>query len=129
MVFVSLNPIVCIWIFQIILFIYSNSIYIHFGLSFLALFFTLILFHSVNIRLKKARKKKNKKKRCGLFYSPNVFSSFCSSGKIFGCAFRNCTNGVSSVLDFLKACTQHQSSSLTISPGHSSQKPSTRTWL
>lgn len=58
LIFVFLCLILCIGIIQIIMFIYSRSIYIHFALSFLALFFALILFHSVNIRLKKARMKK-----------------------------------------------------------------------
>ena len=58
LIFVFLSIILCIGIIQIMLFIYTQSIYIHFGLSFLALFFALILFHSVNIRLKKARMKK-----------------------------------------------------------------------
>ncbi len=44
-------------IIQIIMFLYSNSAVIHFGISFLALFIALLLFHSVNIKMKQKRKK------------------------------------------------------------------------
>jgi len=37
---------------QVILFLTYRSIYIHFGLSFVELFIALLLFHSVNIKLK-----------------------------------------------------------------------------
>jgi len=42
---------------QIYMFIRTQSVIVHFGLSFVALFIALILFHSVNIKLKQRRKK------------------------------------------------------------------------
>jgi len=48
----------CVAVTQIYLFITSRSIYVHFGLSFVALFVALLLFHSVNIRLKRMKKRK-----------------------------------------------------------------------
>jgi len=44
-------------IIQVLMFIYSQNMYIHFGISFLALFAALLLFHSVNIKLKYGKKK------------------------------------------------------------------------
>jgi hypothetical protein len=43
----------CLVIIQIYLFIVSRSTYVHFILSFVELFIALLLFHSVNIKLKK----------------------------------------------------------------------------
>ena len=43
---------------QIFLFIYTSSYILHFGMSFIALFIALVLFYSVNIRLKKTKRKK-----------------------------------------------------------------------
>lgn len=43
-------------IVQVIVLIYSQNMYIHFGISFLALFTALTLFHSINIKLKRAKK-------------------------------------------------------------------------
>ncbi len=43
-------------IVQVLLFIISSSILIHFGMSFIALFIALLLFHSINIRLKQMKK-------------------------------------------------------------------------
>jgi len=43
---------------QIYLFLTLQSVIIHFGISFIALFIALILFHSVNTRLKNQRKKR-----------------------------------------------------------------------
>ena len=40
---------------QIFLFLYTRSYYVHFGMSFIALFIALVLFYSVNIRLKKMK--------------------------------------------------------------------------
>ena len=48
----------CVAIIQIYLFIVSRSIYVHFGLSFVALFIALLLFHSVNIKLRRMKKRK-----------------------------------------------------------------------
>jgi hypothetical protein len=45
-------------ILQIYLFIVSRSVYIHFVLSFVELFIALLLFHSVNIKLKRMKRKK-----------------------------------------------------------------------
>ena len=45
-------------IIQIYMFIISRSTYIHFGLSFIALFIALIMFHTLNIKLKRNRKRK-----------------------------------------------------------------------
>jgi ABC-type nickel/cobalt efflux system permease component RcnA len=53
-----LSLILCVGVIQVLMFIYSRSIYIHFVLSFIALFLALMLFHTVNIRLKRARKNK-----------------------------------------------------------------------
>lgn len=53
-----LGLILCVGVIQVLMFIYSRSIYIHFVLSFIALFLALMLFHTVNIRLKRARKNK-----------------------------------------------------------------------
>ncbi len=43
---------------QIFLFIYTSSYILHFGMSFIALFIALVLFYSVNIRLKKTKREK-----------------------------------------------------------------------
>jgi hypothetical protein len=56
-VVVFLGLILGVGILQVFLFIYSQSIYAHFLLSFVALFLALILFHTLNIRLKRIRKK------------------------------------------------------------------------
>ena len=45
-------------IIQIYLFIVRRSNYVHFVLSFIELFIALLLFHSVNIKLKKNKKRK-----------------------------------------------------------------------
>lgn len=45
-------------IIQIYLFIVSRSTYVHFVLSFVELFVALLLFHSVNIKLKRIKKGK-----------------------------------------------------------------------
>lgn len=45
-------------IIQIYMFITSQSMYIHFGLSFVALFIALIMFHTLNIKTKRNRKRK-----------------------------------------------------------------------
>jgi len=45
-------------IVQLILFFNNYSYYVHFGLSFVALFIALLLFHSVNSRLKQMKKRK-----------------------------------------------------------------------
>ena len=42
---------------QVFAFLYSQNMYIHFAISFLALFTALLLFHSVNIKLKYGKKK------------------------------------------------------------------------
>jgi len=38
---------------QIVLFIYTGNVIVHFGISFVALFIALLLFHSLRFRLKK----------------------------------------------------------------------------
>ena len=43
---------------QIFLFSYTSSYILHFGMSFIALFIALVLFYSVNIRLKKTKREK-----------------------------------------------------------------------
>ena len=43
---------------QIYMFFNNQSTYVHFGLSFVALFIALIMVHSINIKLKRMRKKK-----------------------------------------------------------------------
>lgn len=43
---------------QVYLYLVSNSILIHFGMSFVALFIALLLFHSINIKIKKNKKQK-----------------------------------------------------------------------
>jgi len=48
----------CIAIIQIYIILTSISVYIHFGLSFVALFIALLLFHSVNIKLRRMKKRK-----------------------------------------------------------------------
>lgn len=48
----------CLVIIQIYLFIVSRSVYIHFVLSFVELFIALLMFHSVNIKLKRIKKRK-----------------------------------------------------------------------
>jgi hypothetical protein len=45
-------------IIQVYLFVVSTSIIIHFGMSFVALFIALILFHSVNIKMRQNKKQK-----------------------------------------------------------------------
>lgn len=42
---------------QIYMFLITQSILVHFVLSFLALFIALLLFHSVNIKLKQKKRK------------------------------------------------------------------------
>ena len=54
---IFLVSLLCIAVIQVILFIYNRSIYVHFGLSFLALFIALMLFHTVNIRLKRTKRR------------------------------------------------------------------------
>jgi len=55
--YVFMSLILCVGIIQVLMFIYSKSVYIHVVLSFLALFLALMLVHSVNIRLKYRRRK------------------------------------------------------------------------
>lgn len=43
-------------VIQVYLFVVSSSIIIHFGMSFVALFIALLLFHSVNIKMKQSKK-------------------------------------------------------------------------
>jgi len=43
---------------QIYMFFTNPSTYVHFGLSFVALFIALVMVHSINIKLKRMRKKK-----------------------------------------------------------------------
>ena len=45
-------------VIQVYLFIASNSIIIHFGMSCVALFIALLLFHSVNIKMKQNKNQK-----------------------------------------------------------------------
>ena len=45
-------------IIQIYMFITYQSTYIHFGLSFVALFIALIMFHTLNIKTKRNRRRK-----------------------------------------------------------------------
>jgi hypothetical protein len=51
-------PLLCLVIIQIYLFIVNQSTYVHFLFSFVELFIALLLFHSVNIKLKRMRKRK-----------------------------------------------------------------------
>jgi hypothetical protein len=53
---VFLPLLLIIAIIQVFLLLYSQNMYIHFGISFLALFIALILFHSINIKLKRIKK-------------------------------------------------------------------------
>jgi hypothetical protein len=57
LVIIFLSLLLCVAILQVFMFITNRSIYIHFGLSFIALFIALLLFHSVNIKLKSRKKK------------------------------------------------------------------------
>jgi len=57
LIFVFLGLILGVGIVQIISFFYIQSVYIHFLLSFMALFLALLLFHSLNIRLKRIKRK------------------------------------------------------------------------
>ncbi len=52
-----LGLILWVGILQIFLFIYSQSVYIHFLLSFVALFLALLLFHTLNIKLGRTRRR------------------------------------------------------------------------
>ena len=45
-------------IIQIYMFITTRSTYIHFGLSFVALFIALIIFHTLNIKTKRNKRRK-----------------------------------------------------------------------
>jgi len=45
-----------ILIIQIYMYIKTQLMYVHFILSFCALFIALLLFHSINVRIKKQRK-------------------------------------------------------------------------
>jgi len=56
-VYVFLFLILCVGIIQVIFFIYSRSVYAHFLFSFVALFLALILFHTLNIRMRARRRK------------------------------------------------------------------------
>jgi len=56
--YLFLSLIFCVGIIQVFMFLYTQSINIHFILSFLALFFTLMLVHTVNIKLKQRKKSK-----------------------------------------------------------------------
>jgi hypothetical protein len=53
---VFLSLLLCVAVLQVFMFLTSRSILIHFTLSFIALFIALLLFHTVNIRLKKQKK-------------------------------------------------------------------------
>lgn len=55
--YVFMSLILCVGIVQVLMFVYTQSVYIHVILSFLALFLALMLVHSVNIKLKYRRKK------------------------------------------------------------------------
>jgi hypothetical protein len=57
MIMVLGGLLVVILIVQMYLFFKGYSYMVHFGLSFVALFIALLLFHSVNIRLKQMRRK------------------------------------------------------------------------
>ncbi len=46
----------CVAVLQVFMFLTNRSILIHFALSFIALFLALLLFHSVNIRLKRQKR-------------------------------------------------------------------------
>jgi len=54
---VFLPILLIIAILQVFMLIYSQNMLIHAGISFLALFIALILFHSINIKMKRGRKK------------------------------------------------------------------------
>ena len=60
---IFLSLLLFVAIVQVFLFLTSRSIYIHFGLSFIELFIALLLFHSVNIRLKRRKKINTIKKK------------------------------------------------------------------
>jgi hypothetical protein len=55
-VIVFLSLLLCVALLQVYMFLTNRSMIIHFGLSFIALFIALLLFHSINIKLKKQRK-------------------------------------------------------------------------
>jgi hypothetical protein len=53
---VFLPLLLIIAIAQVFVLLYSQNMYIHFGISFLALFTALTLFHSINIKFKRTKK-------------------------------------------------------------------------
>ena len=55
-VIVFLSLLLCVALLQVYMFLTNRSMIIHFGLSFIALFIALLLFHSINIKLKRQRK-------------------------------------------------------------------------
>jgi hypothetical protein len=55
-IIVFMTSLLFIALLQVYMFLTNRSAIIHFGLSFLALFIALLLFHSVNIKLKRQKK-------------------------------------------------------------------------
>jgi len=53
---IFLSLLLCVAIIQVFLFLTYHSIYIHFALSFIALFIALLLFNLVNIKLKRQKR-------------------------------------------------------------------------
>jgi len=56
-IIVFLSLLLCVAVLQVFMFLTNRSILIHFLLSFIALFITLLLFHLVNIRLKRQKRR------------------------------------------------------------------------
>lgn len=54
---IFLSLLLCTAIVQVFLFLTNRSIFIHFGLSFVELFIALLLFNTVNSKLKNQKKK------------------------------------------------------------------------
>ncbi len=57
LIIVFLSLLLFVAILQVFMFLTNRSIFIHFALSFIALFIALLLFHSVNIKFKSRKKK------------------------------------------------------------------------
>ncbi len=56
-IIIFLSLILCVAVLQVFMFLTNRSILTHFALSFIALFLTLLLFHMVNIRLKRQKRR------------------------------------------------------------------------
>jgi multisubunit Na+/H+ antiporter MnhE subunit len=56
-IIIFMSLLLCVALLQVYLFLTNRSMLVHFSLSFIALFIALLLFRSVNIKLKRRKKR------------------------------------------------------------------------